>query len=117
MVEIDCIEAGQGFGEAEFITGRKRQVRTITVGECLLGKLELSAFDQVLENYKQRVYFKKRDMFMKCPLFMKLDPVRLSFIINNTKPMSLGISKQLVRQEDPVDFVYLIDKGQVSLWK
>ena len=35
---------------------------------------------------------------MKCALFNTLDPGKLEFIINNTKPMSLKISQKLIKE-------------------
>ena len=64
-----------------------------------------------------RVYFKKRDMFMRCPLFRNMDQNRLEFIINNTKPMSMKLSDHLMREGEIVNDLYLVNKGEISLWK
>lgn len=39
--EVDLLEEGQGFGEAEFIMSTKRALRAVSAGESIIGKLEL----------------------------------------------------------------------------
>jgi hypothetical protein len=38
----------------------------------VIGEINGHAFEEVIELYKQRVYFKKIDMFGKCPLLQGL---------------------------------------------
>lgn len=56
-------------------------------------------------------------MFQKCPLFANLSQNKLEFIISNTKPISICISHRLAKEEGPIDAIYLVNKGQISLWK
>ena len=76
--EIDSFEAGSGFGEAEFIQGTKRGLCALGKESCtVLGVLGSSAFEEVVEMYRQRVYFGKRDMFARCALLQCLKPHQL----------------------------------------
>lgn len=79
--------------------------------ETIIGKLEVSSFEEVLENYRQRVYYRKRDMFYQCPLFNYLGPIKMDFIINNAKPATFSISQKIVRQGETPKTLYLINKG------
>lgn len=75
--------------------------------------IEGLAFEEIIELYKQRVYFKKMDMFGKCPLLKNLLPYQLEFVVNNAKPMTIPISKEIVRENDKVRSLFLITEGEV----
>lgn len=63
--------------------------------------------------YRQRVYYKKKDMFIKCPLLKMLQPYQIEFIVNNAKPVTFTISKQIVEMNEVPKYLYLIMDGQV----
>lgn len=56
-------------------------------------------------------------MFQRCGLFKNMPLNKLEFIINNTKPMKINISQAFIKEGDPVEHVYLVSKGQISVWK
>lgn len=67
-----------GFGEAEFVHGRKRSlVARAKSADTVVGVIEAAAFEEIIELYRQRVYFRKMDMFGKCPLLQQLQPYQL----------------------------------------
>jgi hypothetical protein len=54
-------------------------------------------------------------MFSKCPLLQNVYPYQLEFIVNNAKPFTFTISKEIVRQEEKSKALYLITEGQIEL--
>ncbi len=50
-------------------------------------------------------------MFSQCPLFSNLSPIKLEFIINNTKPMTVNISQKIIKQGEKPKTLLLINKG------
>lgn len=95
--EIDLFEAGQGFGQAEFIHKRKRGlVAKAKEASTVVGKIHSNAFEEIIELYKQRIYYRKMDLFGKCSLLSNLKAYQLEFIVNNAKPVTFHISKEIV---------------------
>jgi signal-transduction protein with cAMP-binding, CBS, and nucleotidyltransferase domain len=112
------VEAGSGFGESEFISGTKRKYRAVVrAAPAVIGRLQLSNFEEVMQNYKQRVYYRKREMVRKCVLFAGLKEKKVDFIINNMKMLNLNVSYTLIKEGMSVDRIYFVNKGTMVLWK
>jgi CRP-like cAMP-binding protein len=116
--EVSVVEGGEGFGEAELIAGTSRAVKAVVKSPvALIGKLGAHQFAEVRSNYEQRTYDRKREMFERCPLLSALPKHKLEFIINNSKPLTVHISTNLIKQGTKANRLYLISRGQLSLWK
>jgi CRP-like cAMP-binding protein len=116
--EIAVYEKGEGFGEGEFVSKSIRGT-TIFVRESptIVAKLAVHSFEEVIENYRMRVYYHKKDMFMENPLFQLLTPSKLDFILSNTKLVTLTINNSLVQQGESPKSVYVVNKGQLCLFR
>lgn len=76
--QVETFQKGEGFGEAEFIRGRTRDFQAqVKEKGSIIGRLHIQSFEEVIENYKMRVYYKKLEMFKKCPLLSEISPNRL----------------------------------------
>jgi hypothetical protein len=47
-------------------------VAKVSQNDTVVGIIVGSAFEEIIELYRQRVYYKKMDMFNKCPLLKNL---------------------------------------------
>jgi len=54
-------------------------------------------------------------MFKKCALLNQMQPYQLEFIVNNAKPYTFSISKQIVSKGEKPKALYLITSGQIEL--
>lgn len=54
-------------------------------------------------------------MFGKCSLLSNIQPYQLEFIVNNAKPVTFSISKQIVTEGEIPKALYLIIDGRVEL--
>jgi hypothetical protein len=77
-------------------------------GDTVVGVIEATAFEEIIELYRQRVYFRKMDMFGRCPLLQHLQPYQLEFIVNNAKPATFPIGKELAKEKEAPKTVFLI---------
>lgn len=81
----------------------------------MVGKIHSNAFEEIIELYKQRIYYRKMDLFGKCSLLSNLKAYQLEFIVNNAKPVTFHISKEIVCEGEMPKALYLIMEGRVEL--
>ncbi|KAL4432122.1 hypothetical protein ABPG74_014376 [Tetrahymena malaccensis] len=110
-------EIGQGFGDIEIITNQTRSSTMICIEDTHLLTISKQGFEQVFIKYIQEQIIEKLAFFKQFSFFKYIPDSRILNFINSAKKMKY-INKQVIYQEgDPVDFIYFIVHGEVSISK
>ncbi|EAS03427.2 cyclic nucleotide-binding domain protein (macronuclear) [Tetrahymena thermophila SB210] len=110
-------EIGQGFGDIEIITHQTRSSTMVCIEDTHLLTISKEGFEQVFIKYIQEQITEKIAFFQQFSFFKYIPGSRILNFINSAKKMRY-INKQIIYQEgDPVDLIYFILHGEVSISK
>ena len=125
-IPLNFLQAGDTFGEMALLEGGRRTATVRASGEVLALRLDRSVFDALLQVHPEvRAYFelqlkhrKLQNLFRRFPAFARLPAdAATRIVMAQLKVVNVAPGDLVVRQGDPPGPLYLVEEGQLRVFR
>lgn len=114
---IGDLKAGQSFGELSLIYGTERSATIISVTNSTLIKINKLSFDTYVKDIFETQLKDQIDFMKICPIFHKIEKEKLIKLAIRSEIKKFIANKDIFNPNQLVDFVYIIRRGSIKVYK
>lgn len=115
LFKVGDAKAGAAFGELALLHDKPRAATIECDEDCIFGVIDKEDYTRIIARYTQRALTMKLNFLSSLPYFSDWRIHNLAKLTYYFKEVPAAMHKVIFRENDPVDFVYIIVEGEFRL--